>query len=59
MTHNQINAMLMLLVADMKRTKEKCTDNETVKDIQFFIDYVNSMLPKQKVNVREPDDIAD
>jgi hypothetical protein len=44
----QKDAMLRMLMLDMKRTRDKYSDESIRHDLQYFIDYVDVMLPKVK-----------
>jgi hypothetical protein len=44
----QKDAMLRMLQLDMKKTREKYSDENIRFDLQYFIDYVEVMLPKIK-----------
>jgi hypothetical protein len=48
MTHLQKDMMLALLAHDIEKTRDKYSDENVKKDLQYFVDYIHTMLPKIK-----------
>jgi hypothetical protein len=48
MSHAQKDSMLRLLVGYMIQSKRQFTDETYLNELNYFIDYIESMLPKIK-----------